>query len=363
MKSFLLPFRYVVFVAFIVSNSITCSTAVWNLSLAQAAGQTLSVDGFVVFVGAAALAFIFPIILIELARQNPITACVGFELSWVAFFGVLEFCAAVALSAIGPGVMCNAGVIALTRDSCISTRVVLAFSWICTILLFGYLLALGLSAYLHKNENPQIWGCNVRRFDWCGARSYMGDDGPKSLTLPRFVEKTRPGSLIGPKPRYPAPNALYLQANIEQSIQQPQPQASAARQPAPVPAAVHNARDATAASFYPKHMQSVITSQPSFAGKPMKEIPLSSSPPPLGDWPRPSIISQPRSKRQEPSRGYTIPPVNASSNDVYSKPQPATHSTRPLANHRTTRSTSSNERRKIPPPLDLSKISNTRTRL
>jgi len=355
MKNFLVPFRYFVFVAFIVSNSITCSTAVWNLSLSQAAGQTLSVDGFVVFVGAAALAFIFPVILIELAFENPVSAYIGFECSWVAVFCVLEFCAAVALSAIGPGVMCKAGVIALVRDSCTSTRVVLAFSWICTILLFGYLLVLSLSAYSHKNENPKIWSCNVRRFDWGGARTYVGGDGPKALSLPRFVEKTRPGSLVGPKPRYPVPNALYLQPNIEQEIE-PRPQASIARQPAPVPAAaapVRNTRDATAASLYPKHMQSVMTSQPSFVAKPMKEVPRSSSPPPLGDWPRPSIISQPRSKRQNPSRGYTVPPANIT--------EPSTESTRPLATHRPSRSTSSNERRKIPPPLDLSKISNTRS--
>jgi hypothetical protein len=66
-------------------------------------------------------------ILIELARRDPMTGRVWFECVWVAMFAVLEFCmfflrpvpdrhlssflplgAAVALSAMGPGVMCSA---------------------------------------------------------------------------------------------------------------------------------------------------------------------------------------------------------------------------------------------------------------
>lgn len=347
MKNVLVPFRYFFFVAFIVSNAITCSTAIWNLSISQVVGRALSVDGYVAFVGAAALAFVFPIILIELARGDPVSARVWFECAWVAVFAVLEFCAAVALSAMGPGVMCNAGVMKVVRDSCTSTRVVLAFSWICTILLFGYLLALTLSAYMHKNENPEIWSCNVRRFDWGGSRTYMSSEAPKALSLPRFVEKTRPGSLIVPKPRIVIPNAVYTGEQHFQS------QPSVTRPAAPTPSAAAPAQTQTASSFYPRHMQSVVATQPAFVSKPMKELPRSESPPPLGDWPRPSIISKPRSKRPEPSRGYTHPVPNLPSNAPS-----ASRSVRPSQSHRNARSASSSaEWRKIPPPLDLSKIS------
>jgi len=288
--------------------------------------------------------------LIELARRDPVTGRVWFECIWVAIFAVLEFCAAVALSAMGPGVMCSAEVTEFVRDSCASTRVVLAFSWICTVVLFGYLVALTLSAYLHKNENPEIWSCNVRRFEWGGSRTYMSSEAPKALSLPRFVEKTRPGSLIVPKPRIVIPNAVYT------SNQHFQSQPSVARPAAPTPSVVPPTQTQTASSFYPRHMQSVVATQPSFVSKPMKELPRSESPPPLGDWPRPSIISQPRSKRPEPSRGYTVPVPNLPSN-ASSQPS-GSRSARPSRSHRSGRSASSSaEWRKIPPPLDLSKIS------
>lgn len=354
MKNVLVPFRYFLFVAFIICNAITCSTAVWNLSLSQAAGRTLSVDGFVIFASAAALAFIFPTILIELAYRDPFSGRVWFECLWVAFFGVLEFCAAVVLSAIGPGVMCSARVMVFVVDSCTSTRVVLAFSWICTVLLLGYLLLLTLSAYMHKNENPQIWSCNVRRFDWGGSRTYVSNDGPKRLSLPRFVEKARPGSLVLPKPHQPLPKTSKTYPDPNHAVQHFQPQPLGVHPIPPIPAAtssvnqIKNNRDTTATSFYPRHMQSVMASQPSLFSKPMRELPRSSSPPPLGDWPRPSIISQPRAKRQEPLR-----PSNSTS------PGPV----RPQAPRRSARSASSSaDWRKIPPPLDLSKIS-SHTRL
>lgn len=354
MKTILIPFRYFVFAAFIVCNAIICSTAVWNLALSQEAGHPLSVDVFVTLVGAAALAFIFALIIIELVKRESVTGRVWFECLWVGFFSILEFCAAVALSAIGPGVMCSAIVTEFIVDSCTSTRVVLAFSWICTIILLGYLTLLTVSVYMHKNENPQIWSCSVRWFDWGGTRSYIGSDGPKSLSLPHFVEKKRPGSLIiVPKPRQ---SSFYTQPNMRlDSDEQLRPQVAVDR-PLPVvpPAAAYQGQN-TASSFYPRHVQAVAASQqPSFVSKSMKELPRSSSPPPpLGDWPRPTIISEPRAKRQQqPSRGYTVPLPATQQQQQPSSSRP----TRPT--HRSTRSAqTSADRRKIPPPLDLSKIS------
>jgi len=369
MKNILIPFRYFVFAAFIVCNAISCSTAVWNLALSQEAGRLLSVDVFVTLVGASALAFIFTIIIIELVNRELVTGRVWFECMWVGFFSLLEFCAAVALSVIGPGVMCNALVTEFIVDSCTSTRVVLAFLWICTSILLAYLILLTTSAYMHKNENPQIWSCSVRWFDWSGTRSYIGSDGPKSLSLPHFVEKKRPGSLIiVPKPRqtgfYAQPNMGIDSDEHLQPQMQPAPAMTVERPLPVVPAPeVHQPQRTreTASSFYPRHMQSVVASQPqqpSYFSKPMKELPRSSSPPPpLGDWPRPSIISEPRSKRQQqPSRGFTVPPASSH------RPQPSSESTRPLRpmrpTHRSTRSGSTSaDRRRIPPPLDLSKIS------
>jgi hypothetical protein len=245
----------------------------------------------------------------------------------------------------------------LYRPPYVPCQVLSPNPWFLTVMVtvFGYLLALSLSAYMHKNENPEIWSCNVRRFDWGGSRTYMSSEAPKALSLPRFVEKARPGSLIVPKPRIVIPNAVYNGVKPDQYFQS---QLSVTRPAAPTPSAAPpvQAQNTTASSFYPRHMQSVVATQPSFVSKPMKPLPRSESPPPLGDWPRPSIISQPRSKRQEPSRGYTVPPANLPSSNASSRPS-ASRSAGPSGSHRSTRSASNAEWRKIPPPLDLSKIS------
>jgi len=244
----------------------------------------------------------------------------------------LNFCAAVSMSSIGPGVMCSARA---AFDSCVSTRVILAFSWLCTLFLLGYLILLVVSTLMHRNENPEIWSANVRSFDWGGARSYLNRTGPKVLELPRFVEKTRPGTIIAPKPQRPADKIMPV--NRSGSITEHGFQLRTDRT-----APVAPVKQSTAAAFYPQHMQSALAPQAPYL-PPMKEMrAITVTPPPLGDWPRPNIMSEPRSKRPEHTRGATVPTSSSSPSGG------------PLSRGR--RSTSA-EWRKIPPPLDLSKIS------
>jgi hypothetical protein len=358
MNSLVLPCRYAVFAAFVICNAITCSVAVWNLSLAQSGGQTMNVDSFVIFVGSLGLIFIFTMIILELSLKNSISGHVWVESAWVGLFFVLEFCASIALSALGPGVMCSTQMMEVDNASCSSTRVLLVFSWICTLLLFGYLLLLTISAYMHQKENPRVWHCSVRRFFNGDSRTYLADS--ISPSLPNFLKKSPP-SFAAPQPRRPPIHTIQAirstpspDSVLEKATERPIP---------PIPAALphhqlQNTREATATSFYPQHVQ---LSQPAVAPV-MKQLPSHGvSPPPLGDWPRADIISQPsRSKRDGPrpliltTSAIATTSANSSPNSRTS-PSSATPRSARSSGPRTGRSGPSNGAR--PPPLDLSKIS------
>lgn len=333
----LLPARCAFFVSFVVCNAVLTSVGVWNIGLAQLVGLKMDVDMFVILLGALSLAFIFPLIIVELVRHDSFSGRVWFECAWVATFFALNFCAAVAMSSIGPGIMCSAHA---GFDSCVSTRVILAFSWLCTLFLLTYFILLVVSALLHRNENAEIWSASIRSFDWGGARTYLNKSGPKVLELPRFVEKSRPGSIVAPKPQRPADKIMpvHRSGSVTEHGFQLRTDRTA---PVPTVAPSQQSRQPTAAALYPQHMQSTLASQAPYL-PPIKQMrAITVTPPPLGDWPRPNIMSEPRSKRPEHTRGATIPPSSSPSRAPISRGRRST----------------SGEWRKIPPPLDLSKIS------
>jgi len=342
MNSLVLPCRYALFAAFVICNAITCSVAVWNLSLAQIVGQNMGVDVFIISVGALALLFIFLIVILELTLKNTVVGRVWFESAWVGFFFLLNFCASVSLATIGPGIMCTARMMELNTGSCNSTRVLLVFDWICTLLLLGYLILLTASAHMNQKENPRVWQCSVRQVFSVDTRIYRA--GLAYPTLPSFVEKSSP--IVAPQPRHPptqAINAHISGLSPDYAIEYFRPLTE--RPIPPVPAApppqhqTQNTREATATLFYPQQMQHTIQSQP------LTRAPAN-SPPPLGNWPRADVISQPaRSKREAPRRLILTPTVAPKSAPL---PPQSSKSTGP-------RSGRLNGPR--PPPLDLSGIS------
>jgi NADH:ubiquinone oxidoreductase subunit 6 (subunit J) len=358
MNSLVLPCRYALFAAFVICHAITCSVAVWNLSLAQTVGQNMGVDVFIISVGAIALLFIFSIIILELTLKNTIVGRVWFESAWVGFFFLLEFCASVSLAAIGPGIMCTARMMEFNTGSCNSTRVLLVFDWICTLLLLGYLILLTASAHMNQKENPRVWQCSVQEVFSVDTPIYRA--GLVSPTLPSFVKKMAP-SIVAPQPRHPPTQAInahisglspdYAIEHFRFPTERPIP---------PVPAApppqhqVQNTREATATLFYPQQVQQTIRSQPlttpvTVPTTKQTRAPAD-SPPPLGNWPRADVISQPaRSKREAPRRFILTPTValHTSPNPkIPPKSAPLTRPTGPRSG-----------RGPRPPPLDLSGIS------
>jgi len=314
------------------------------------------------FVGALALLFFCIIAVVELTRKGAVTARVWFECTWVGFFFVLELCGAAALTAIGPGVMCDFRVKSHVNDTCTSTRVVLAFSWICALLLLTYFLVLTISALICRKHDPSVWDASVRRYRWHDTCKSL-DSTPNSPSLPRFRSQAAP-SIKAPQPRRPSPSTLYAhrsglspEYNIEHF--QPLPE-----RPARAASVSRQMRETTrevapAPSLYPQHMRSYTPHQPS---QPAQARLLPESPPPLGSWPRANVVNEPlRKKRWQAPPSLPLTSHRPPPPDTHSPPS-ASRPTGPRTSPTQSRNQSRDLRNRVavPPPLDLSKISTSR---
>lgn len=312
--------RYIVFGIFIASNAIIASVGVWNLSLLQTVAMNFPVVSYLISVGAFGLAFIFTVIFIELAQQNPVTSHVAFECGWVSLFFVLELAGAAAFSALVPITMCSGGVEKKIQGSCISSQVLQAFTCIAATTLFGYLLVLLVSCFVRRQHGSAVWRCNV--YDLSSLVP------PLTPTISRFINRSP--TIVAPKPRRPVADFIYsyrsgLSPEYEIEYYQPpvppRPVASSSTWNAPMP------------NFYPQAVQSSLIAHPQPA--------ISQSPPPLGNWPRIDVLQQPVRPRGLPT--------SSERTEALSSSPPRRRPTGPR-----NQVGSTDERR--PPPLDLSKI-------
>ncbi|KAJ7582901.1 hypothetical protein C8J56DRAFT_956013 [Mycena floridula] len=362
MVNFYIYLRYALFGCFIVCNAIIASVAVWNISLAQVASMKFPVVAYLVFLGASSLAFIFTVIFIELARRNAVTSRVWFECLWTGFFSIMELAGAAAFSSTVPDAMCSKKANRLAgRLACTSTQALLAFTWICTILLLCYLLILSISSLLHHKHNPQIWHTNIHNFPAidCGRLA----SAPPTPTLPRFIN--RAPTIVAPKPHRPQPvdliDAYRSGLSPDYEIEHFQPANYHTSQPVPpIPAASTSqlmrgpATNYAANTFYSQVVQSSLIAQPAVAQRPNTTRRTGPSPPPLGNWPRADAI------QQSASRPRKLPPSPGMADlSGSSPPSHAPNTGRRPAGPRK-RSTSGENHR--PEPLDLSKISSFRER-
>lgn len=368
MTQFLSPLRYAVFAIFAICNAIICSAAVWNLSIARTLGWNFQVDIYLIFVGASGLALIFTIIFVEFARRNAVLNMVWFECVWVGLFWTMELAGAAALTAIVPNHMCDPAVRILVDNSCSSTQLLLAFSWICTITLLGYFLLLVISTILHHKRDRRIWQRTVRNFPWSPSCDHLSSEPPSPI-IPRFTPKS--STVLAPTPRRAAPAAMYSHRaglSTDYHIEYYKPPPPLTNQPVP-PAAVAPVRNHLprtrnvtenhpGASFYPHYIQPSLISQPPRTLPPTRQHHLPPSPPPLGDWPRANAVSQPlRIKRNNAPQPMAATPTMEAAVGV-STPIPSLPRSRPSGPRRRSNSTGDNR----PPPLDLSKITTFKER-
>ncbi|KAK0459621.1 uncharacterized protein EV420DRAFT_276954 [Desarmillaria tabescens] len=287
--------RYAFVGLFLVFNAINASVAVWNLSLIQLIGLKYPLDIYLTVVGACGLAMSFLIVFVEAAYDSPITGRVWFECTWVGLFLVMNFCGAVALSALKPA-LCTFDARRRIGDiGCVSNRVILAFSWITIVLLSGYLMMLTITCLIRQKTDTRIWLYHIRDLDTPSSRL---PSPPTSPTIPYFRKDN--ATIVAPLPRRPGPS-VNMMRGLDSSYD------VEAYEPPPVPRVPrHNnfalqhkyssGNQATAPSLYPQYVQPSMVITPS--RMPMQESPRSQpnnppSPPPLGDWPRADILSRP----------------------------------------------------------------------
>lgn len=350
-------FRYCVLVAFLACNALIASIALWNLGIIQetegSRSSVRSIDSYLAFLGASGLVILFTVAFIELARIPWFIATVWFECTWISLWGLMYFAAAIALTVITSQEDCT------TTDQtpkCVSLQVLLAFTWLCALTLIIYLSTFMFAVFINKKKDPTVWHSMMRKFPWAGTCTILAS-APPTPTLPRFVQNTTVPIIHAPKPKHARTTAVKRPPvfswrsglSHEYHIEHYQPPASSQAGPpshdphhapsrsvelppsaappvisAPVLPPIaepESSENNFGPSLYPMYMRQAIfnantpeTTRPEpalthatiGAATRVARAPLHSalppSPPPLGNWPRSDIISQPvkKGKRKPP---------------------------------------------------------------
>jgi len=364
--------RYTVFGLFVLSNVFISTAAVWNLSALQGADWSAprSSDIYSIFLGCAGLLLIFPIFFCELAVKEVFLTRVWFELSWLGMALVMHLVGAAIATGVGQDQLCQRFLSLSRLDDgarCSSSRLLQAFSWICTITLLFYFLLLMVFTLLTAKDDTTIWQCHVRQFPWyadslqlSSAESPGGAQVARKvskISVPRFRSKPPTPVLAAPRPRL-ATNSEVLRGAIlsyrstmsqEYDIESYQPDArpiqapalavTMAQRPTAPMVSLPSSSSGPSLSFYPEHMRgpfsTATTSVPSarHSGEP-----LSPGPNPLGSWPQVNPpVRRPGDKRKtqhtlrSPSQEQSW--AASQQDGLASPPPPAVH--RPSHHRRT----------------------------
>jgi len=354
MASFIQSIRYSVFALFLVCNAIICSVAVWNLSLARAAGLDSQVDIYLAVLGALGVLFILPIFCIDIFRKNALPGRVWFECTWVGVFWMLELAGASAATATLPGLLCASNVKGLTSDACTSSTVLMTFTWLCAFCLLLYLIGLSICAIVHQEDDAKIWHASVRFFPWFGTKARLGS-APPTPTTSQVKGWAKPFRLAHNTPRKTAHSAAFSEVDLEAGgkveikgspVTAPQmrrPAGNSLAVPLPVASAYPAKSQPPAAKSaqlpvgeLPRSMQQQRLSRPRKGGVSPIGPPPSQPPPPVPEASSSQLVP-PRS---------AVPPHSSTKPAVSSPLRPKYH-----------RNGSPGGRRPPPAPLDLSKIS------
>ncbi|KAJ3881006.1 hypothetical protein F5051DRAFT_398617 [Lentinula edodes] len=389
MPNFFVWLRYIVFATSVICSAVIASVSVWNLGFAQSSSrpldQVIQVDSFGIFVGAFSLVGVFTIIFAEVGRTNVFTTRIWFDCLWSGFLFLLNISAASVITALLPSQMCK-NTHKLPSQACTSTKVLQGFTWLITTSLFAYFLTIFITVFVYSGSDPTLWRYSIydlstydRSNSSTRLRSPPSSPMPRMTSLKRFVKPPSIPSIAAPRPQRPINNAvaaimpyayrsgLSPDYQIEhfqfpaRSARQSQQESSLQRLPTAAGAGPRN--------LYPDYLRSSLPPDPqrsstfstnrssAVPGDGPSPYPQGSSPPPLGDWPRPDIMTQAsrRSHRITPKTIPTsvtldieaIPDVSNNSRSKPSEPRIRSGSIS-IGN-----SISANR----PPPLDLSDIS------
>ncbi|GJJ12075.1 hypothetical protein Clacol_006316 [Clathrus columnatus] len=101
----------------------------------------------------------------QLVRKNAFISRVIVEISWLTVLWLLNISGAAALTSVSGQLHCIPNGIQ-SSTACSSSVALLAFSWLNTVAMLLYLLALVGSSTYHSQDNTNIWNTGVRDFKW-----------------------------------------------------------------------------------------------------------------------------------------------------------------------------------------------------
>lgn len=303
-------YRYYLFVIAIISNAIICSAAAWNLPISQNADfHTQShIDAYMIFLGAFSLLVLISMLFIDLFSPRAFTGRVWVECLWIDFIWLLHFLGAVIVTTNLPRAMCIPQVERIYGNSCTSVKLLMAFSWICTINLFIYLIILLGSSIYHQKRDDTVWSAQVGSYPW-----YLHLYCHKLGSSPELAPRRDHAPMSAPQPRRPIRLLrLSVLSSLYRAERTPDQAPEVTEHVAP-PTTVPQLRlvSTVPITLYPSHVMSALEPtqepEPSHGGAlsfspgfahPQQRHPVDvGGPPPLSDWPRADIMSNPPPKR------------------------------------------------------------------
>ncbi|KAJ3778185.1 hypothetical protein FB446DRAFT_699403 [Lentinula raphanica] len=286
---------------------------VWFRYLVFALPQIIQVDSFVIFVGASSLVAVFTIIFVEVGRREAFTCRVWFDCLWSGFLFLLNISAASVVTALMPSQMCRR-TSKLSSEACTSTKVLQGFTWLFTILLFSYFVTIFITVFIRSGSDSRLWYYSIydissynRHNSNARLQSPPTSPMPRMSSLKRFIKPPSISSIIAPRPQRPNTNAVEnIMPYAYRSGLSPDYQIEHFQFPARLPRQAPDlqrppiAAGAGPKNLYPEYLRSSLTpNQPTQPQNTHRSSIVSGdglspheSPPPLGVWPRPDIMTQ-----------------------------------------------------------------------
>jgi hypothetical protein len=288
-------FRYLLFALSIVCSAVITSVSVWNFGYAQilpkSFGRIIQVDSYVIFVGAFALVGTFVIIFMDVYRKNTWTSRIWFECLWSFGLFLLNLSSAIVVTVLVPSQMCSDQ---LPEGACTSTKLLQGFTWFYTVVLFGYFFTVFVTVFIRSESGNRLWGLNIYSL---GSAEPSNNStrlhSPPSSPIPSMLNL-----IAAPKPQRPLVNTVpnlmpyTYRAGLSPSwqiehFQYPLPSSRQKQIQRPPPVA-----GAGPSNLYPEFLHSSLplSAQPSFGNTSPQQTQTSDFP--LGQWPRPDIMSR-----------------------------------------------------------------------
>lgn len=315
MLDFLKVIRYMVFIVFIISNTVVTSVAVWNLTIVQGSmrfsAAATSTASYLIAVATLGLLLVFPIVFLEITGKRTFLGVIWFELTWAGLIGMMTLVGASLITSLSSRELCLSPPTVTDRvvsrpilvSPCTSAQVLGVFTWMPSTFLLAYMTLLSILVFVQSKEDPKIWKSYVRDLP---VDKILGGVRRNSISVRNSIMASLPHIrktpvIYAPRPRHIIPPLLDCRSSRNSAYDFNPPLL-----PKSVPVRENSRYQPSVrpTAFYNSSVRNVIESsdgsripsipRPVQSGHGRRE---QTSPPPLGDWPRLDATSRPRTKR------------------------------------------------------------------